>query len=64
MVKSRHQGNSAVCQCAIKTGSGIVFPGCYPQVTVKELEQLWKLSTAKEKRTPLLEEAKMEKEGE
>lgn len=39
-----------------KTGRGIVLLGHYPQVTVKEMERVWKL-----KRTLLTKEAKKAK---
>lgn len=28
---------------ATETGRGIIFPGSYPQVTMEQLEQLWKI---------------------
>ena len=45
-----HEGSVSVVAQA-KTGRGIVFPGCFPQVTVERLEQLWKLCTAREEQS-------------
>ena len=38
-----------VCNSATEKGRGIDFPGRYPQVTVEQLEYLWKVYTAKQK---------------
>ena len=40
----------------------IVFPGHYPHVTVEQLEKRWKMHCKKRKWTPLMEEAKRERE--
>ena len=42
----------------IKIGS---FPGCYAQLTVQQLVQLWKLNTAKEKQEQEDEEEEWQK---